>query len=270
MTMTNEYIPVPDSTDYPRWVPVTDPKWLTGYEVSYSGEVRSPVGKLLKTNRQGKNLWVNLRRADGSISSSRLDKLILTAFSGPAPEGQNVIVHKDGDRDNCSIFNLVWSAVGLDPADLSIDRMGFTVRTYNILRRYHIDTAADLGLLTADDLLQMNGGGEKFIAEIKQRLAMLSLTLAAPTELEQENGPWQIDQPAPRKRRRKRRATHAPKGGGEVEVHRLYKLGNLQLTVNDAGLGELSKKSRLTTTDMATLAELLQRAVEMNRIMGLK
>ena len=53
-------------------------------------------------------------------------------------------------------------------------------------------------------------------------------------------------------------------------MHRVYKLGSLQLTVNERGLGELSKKSRLTTTDMATLAELLQRAVEMNRIMGLK
>lgn len=71
-------------------------------------------------------------------------------------------------------------------------------------------------------------------------------------------------------RGRRRKTTHAPKGGGEVEVHRLYKLGNLQLTVNDAGLGELSKKSRLTTTDMATLADLLLRAVEMNRIMGQK
>ena len=62
----------------------------------------------------------------------------------------------------------------------------------------------------------------------------------------------------------------APTRGNEVEVHRVYKLGSLQLTVNERGLGELSKKSRLTTTDMATLAELLQRAVEMNRIMGLK
>ena len=104
--------------------------------------------------------------------------------------------------------------------------------------------------------------------------------------MERENGPWTQDgdysdyawseptrqepaAPAP-KRRRRRKTTVAPKGGSEVEVHRVYKLGSLQLTVNERGLGELSKKSRLTTTDMATLAELLQRAVEMNRIMGLK
>lgn len=297
----NEYIPVPES-DYPLWTPVTDPKWLPGYEVSYSGEVRSPQGKLLKTNRQGKNLWVFLRRADGSISSSRLDKLILMAFHGPAPEGQDVIVHKDADRDNCSIFNLVWGTGDfnwdavpspdeypqtpdesldrsvmaalklLDLADISIDGMGFTVRTYNILRRYHIDTAEDLSLLTADDLLQMNGGGQKFLSEIKERLAMLRLALAEPTELEKQNGPWSLGHPDhPRKKRRTRKAKPvAPKGGSEVEVHRVYKLGSLQLTVNERGLGELSKKSRLTTTDMATLAELLQRAVEMNRIMGLK
>ena len=119
----------------------------------------------------------------------------------------------------------------------------------------------------------MLGGGEKFVREISERLEMLGLKLA---EEPQEQPTYDFDysdyappQPEPKKRRRRRRAVSAP-GGGEVEVHRLYKLGNLQLTVNDKGQGELSKKSRLTTTDMATLAELLQRAVEMNRIMGLK
>ena len=101
---------------------------------------------------------------------------------------------------------------------------------------------------------------------------MLRLALAEPTELEKQNGPWSLGHPDhPRKKRRTRKAKPvAPTRGNEVEVHRVYKLGSLQLTVNERGLGELSKKSRLTTTDMATLAELLQRAVEMNRIMGLK
>ena len=295
----NEYIPVPDSTDYPLWVAVTDEKWEPGYEVSYSGEVRAPSGKLLTPNRQGRNLWVSLRRQGGKPTSARLDKLILTAFNGPAPDDQGP-VHKDGDLDNCSIFNLSWGEPSEDttsepdeyafdklaqamrdslfpgmasPSEITVPEMGFTTRTQNILTRYNIANAGELTLLTRDDLLQMLGGGEKFVREISERLEMLGLKLA---EEPQEQPTYDFDysdyappQPEPKKRRRRRRAVSAP-GGGEVEVHRLYKLGNLQLTVNDKGQGELSKKSRLTTTDMATLAELLQRAVEMNRIMGLK
>lgn len=294
MTMTNEYIPVPESTDYPLWVPITDPKWLPGYEVSYAGEMRSPKGKSLATNRQSGNLYVSLRRADKSISSSRLDKLILTAFDGPAPEGKDVIVHKDGNADNCSIFNLAWGS-GADaepeaepeaesydfaklaqdmkdvvwPSGISISEMDFTKRTYNILTRYHIVTAEELTLLTPDELMQMVGGGVKFVSEIQYKLGQWGFKLAEEPQPQPVTQP-PFDEPAPKKQRRKRRTPDAPKGGGEVEVHRVYKLGNLQLSVNERGLGELSKKSRLTTADMAVLADLLQRAVEMNRIMGLK
>lgn len=288
MTMTNEYIPVPDSTDYPLWVPVTDPKWTPGYEVSYSGEVRAPSGKLLTTNRQGRNLYVSLRRVGGKPSSARLDKLILTAFNGPAPDGQGP-VHKDGDVDNCSIFNLSWGeppageydfdklADAIEeavqwPADgVKVSEMGFTTRTFNLLTRYNVATAEDLTRLTSDDLLMMTGGGEKFVSEVRDRLADWGYELASESQpLPTYDFSDYAPQPAPKKRRRKRRAASAPAGGGEVEVHRVYKLGNLQLSVNERGLGELSKKSRLTTADMAVLADLLQRAVEMNRIMGLK
>ena len=283
MTMTNEYIPVAESTDYPLWVPITDPKWTPGYEVSYSGEVRAPSGKLLTPNRQGRNLYVSLRRTNGKPSSARLDKLILTAFHGPDAQGQTP-VHIDGDLDNCSIFNLTWGAGEDEAGDfdqlaeaieeaaqwpasgVKISEMGFTTRTLNLLTRYHVATAEDLTRLTGDDLQAMVGGGEKFVREVAERLRGWGFDLAMPDY----TGYDAPAAPAPKKRRKRRAAAVAPTGGGGVEVHRLYKLGNLQLTVNDKGQGELSKKSRLTTTDMATLAELLQRAVEMNRIMGLK
>lgn len=90
----NEYIPVP--VDHPDWVPVTDPKWQPGYTVSRQGEARSPQGKILKPSNQGQ-LWVSLRRAGAGTSTTRLDKLVLTAFVGPAPGEDFYLMHYDDD-----------------------------------------------------------------------------------------------------------------------------------------------------------------------------
>ncbi len=196
MTTVNEYFSVPVA--HPEWAPVTDPKWVEGYEVSQHGEVRSPKGKILKPNKQGSHLWLSLRTRTGSgISSARLDRLVLSTFLEPPPPGFTFPSHLDGNTLNCDLSNLTWAS---EPA-------------------------------------------------VKEPEP------AAP----------------PVRRQRKAKAkTVAPKGGSEVEVLRVYKRGSLQLSVNVNGQGELSKKSRLTTDDMATLADLLQRAVEMNRIMGQK
>ena len=293
MTNINEYIPVP--TIYPEWVPVTDPKWAPGYEVSQSGEVRSPKGKILKPSLSNGQLWVSLRRNGASISTSRLDKLILTAFNGEPPANYRPL-HIDSDPANCRLDNLMWAApdaeswvpnaAAADIGAVTLDDLNLTVRSYNVLTREGIKNCLDLCERTPDDLLMMRGFTQKCLNEVTYKLYERGFALSEPSELERENGPWTQDgdysdyawseptrqepaAPAP-KRRRRRKTTVAPKGGSEVEVHRVYKLGSLQLTVNERGLGELSKKSRLTTTDMATLAELLQRAVEMNRIMGLK
>ena len=291
MTNINEYIPVP--TIYPEWVPVTDPKWAPGYEVSQSGEVRSPKGKILKPTLTNGQLWVSLRRNGASISTSRLDRLILTAFNGEPPADYRPL-HIDSDPANCRLDNLMWAApdaeswlpnaAAADIGAVTLDDLDLSVRTYNVLTREGIKNCLDLCERTPDDLLMMRGFTQKCLNEVTYKLYERGFALSEPSELERENGPWTQDgdysdyawseparqepaAPAP-KRRRRRKTTFAPKGGGDVEVLRVYRKGNLQLSVNANGQGELSKKSRLTTDDMATLADLLLRAVEMNRIMG--
>ena len=50
---------------------------------------------------------------------------------------------------------------------------------------------------------------------------------------------------------------------------RVYRSGTLTLTVSEKGLGEVSKKQRLSTADMVAYAAMFTQAVEMNKLMDL-
>ena len=281
MTTVNEYFSVP--MVHPEWMPVTGSKWVLGYTVSKHGEVRSPLGRTLKPNLQGSHLWLSLRTGEtgSGISSARVDRLVLDAFIGPHSDPAfTTPVHLDGNGLNCALDNLAWGSEPVkEPKEpnpvISIDDMELSVRTYNILRREYFHTTEALCKATPTDLLLLRGFSEKSLNEVIAKLAEYGMALAEPPAFDDYEHQAYVDRvvaaaPPIRPRRKARAKTVAPKGGSEVEVLRVYKRGSLQLSVNANGLGELSKKSRLTTDDMATLADLLQRAVEMNRIMGQK
>jgi len=62
--------------------------------------------------------------------------------------------------------------------DQTIDVLNLPVRSYNGLRRAGIDTVADLTSRTGEDLLAIDNIGPASVEEIRQKLALLGLTLS--------------------------------------------------------------------------------------------
>ena len=88
------------------------------YEVSTLGNVRRPDGALLKTrlNTYGYPR-INLSK-DGQRRSYAVHGLVLAAFVGPRPEGQECR-HLDGNRANAALENLVWGTSTENKADMA-------------------------------------------------------------------------------------------------------------------------------------------------------
>lgn len=105
-----------------KWLPVVGYEGF--YEVSDDGRVRS-VDRLIEC-RDGRKIpclsteltpwkWggyqlVKLRK-DGRGRSQRVHKLVLTAFSGPRPNGM-VACHNNGNPDDLRAANLRWDTQG--------------------------------------------------------------------------------------------------------------------------------------------------------------
>ncbi len=100
-----------------RWHAV--PGYEGHYEVSTSGQVRSldrvtssgrrSSGRTLRQRVDARgyrhvNLWL-----DGSATTLRVHRVVLSAFVGPAPEGTEGC-HSDGDPSNNSVENLRWDS----------------------------------------------------------------------------------------------------------------------------------------------------------------
>lgn len=100
-----------------RWLPVVG--WEGFYEVSDWGRVRSLPrvagprpryfpGRMRKTPRGADGYPRVTLSAQGTKSGPLLvHRLVMRAFVGPCPEGQEVR-HLDGDSSNCSLENLTY------------------------------------------------------------------------------------------------------------------------------------------------------------------
>jgi len=99
-----------------HWVPV--PGYENSYEVSDLGRIRSIgrwatsgprrflAGRLLSPNIKSRYVSVNLYR-DGMPRTAAVHRLVLAAFVGPCPEGQEGC-HNDGNPMNNRLTNLRW------------------------------------------------------------------------------------------------------------------------------------------------------------------
>lgn len=103
-----------------RWLPV--PGWEGLYEVSDLGRVRSldrPNGlrgrvRVLSVGSHG---YLDVGLCDGGVRRTRLvHRLVLEAFVGPCPEGQEAC-HADSDRTNNRLSNLRWDTTKANAAD---------------------------------------------------------------------------------------------------------------------------------------------------------
>lgn len=99
-----------------RWLPVVgNPK----YEISDLGRVRSLIGtpKLKNPTRdRGGYLRVNLSYEGGDRKLRLVHHLVLEAFVGPRPEGQETR-HLNGDRTKNKLTNICWGTKEEQMAD---------------------------------------------------------------------------------------------------------------------------------------------------------
>lgn len=207
--VVNQYLALEESPEVnDLWRPVVIEGVREGYEVSRDGLVASPQGKILKTNNAaGLQHWITMRAEDGSAKSARVDKMVLTAFVGEAPEGM-IPIHLDDDPTNCRVDNLTWG-----PPQLS----------------------------TSPDAVRHR--------QLRQKRPRVRRSSRA----------QEVSRPVGRPRK--------PKSAG-VEVLRLYRDGKLQITVDQNGSAKLPKLT-YSAEELARLAQLVSRAVEMNDLMKL-
>ena len=67
--------------------------------------------------------------------------------------------------------------------DITVEELDLSVRSYNCLKRANINTVSDLVNKTEYDMInQVRNLGLKSLNEIKEKLAMLGLSLKADTE----------------------------------------------------------------------------------------
>ena len=105
-----------------HWKPIPD---FPGYEVSDQGHVRSL--RILKPGIQTSGYYVvGLRGTSGKPQSKLVHQLVLTAFAGPCPNGQECC-HNDSDRTNNRLENLRYDTPSGNHRD--IDRKSFISAT---------------------------------------------------------------------------------------------------------------------------------------------
>ncbi len=63
--------------------------------------------------------------------------------------------------------------------DEGIEGLGLSIRAYNGLKRAGVGTVGELTALAIDDLLEVNGLGDKCVTEVRETLQRFGLSLSA-------------------------------------------------------------------------------------------
>lgn len=87
-----------------NWKPYPkDPRYL----ISDEGQVRGPMGKILKPRKVGPKNKPYLAVHIGIGNNSKIHHLVLDTFVGPRPAGYEAL-HADDDQNNNALSNLSW------------------------------------------------------------------------------------------------------------------------------------------------------------------
>src|SRR5690348_870301 len=112
---------LPTNIDSERWLPIPG---FGGYEVSDFGRVRSwrpcrgeplPRVRRLHTAKAGGYATLGMQH-DGHETTEYVHHLVLLAFVGPRPQGQE-IRHLDGDPGNNRLSNLAYGSTSENAYD---------------------------------------------------------------------------------------------------------------------------------------------------------
>jgi DNA-directed RNA polymerase subunit alpha len=124
-------------------------------------------------------------------SNTNLERLVLEVWTNGTITPQNAI--SEAARILVRFFGLFAKTQGdlpllpdeddeLDPKlppppSIRIEELDFSVRTYNCLKKANILTIAELVTYTENDLMQIRNFGKKSLTEVRDKLAVLGLTL---------------------------------------------------------------------------------------------
>jgi hypothetical protein len=109
------------------WVPlpVEDDALRRIYQVSNLGRVRSLKRKgwyVLKARTGSPNDHVPYPNVRIKNKKLYVHRLVCRAFHGPAPTGENIVLHQDGNPENCRWDNLRWGSQSSNQIDIMRQR----------------------------------------------------------------------------------------------------------------------------------------------------
>lgn len=74
----------------------------------FGGIIWFETGKPVKVSKGAIGLKVNLRNKRGAFTTKSVARLVAEAFVPRSIERYDTIIHLDGDRTNCTAYNLMW------------------------------------------------------------------------------------------------------------------------------------------------------------------
>lgn len=78
------------------------------YEISNIGNVRNSKGKILKPHKANNGFWQIALTKDKQVKYHYIHRLVAKTFI-QQPEGFDVVIHKDKNKDNNKAANLEWT-----------------------------------------------------------------------------------------------------------------------------------------------------------------
>jgi DNA-directed RNA polymerase subunit alpha len=83
----------------------------------------------------------------------------------------------ENPRSSLIDFQMEGLTAGPKPPDARIEELDFSVRTYNCLKKANIVSISELVQYSETDLMNIRNFGKKSLSEVKEKLAMLGLSL---------------------------------------------------------------------------------------------
>jgi len=137
-------------------------------KVSYIVEP-TRVGHKTDYDKLVMEVWTNgtIRPSDAISDAAKiLDKHLRLFFD-----------FSDNPRSSLIDFQMEGLTAGPKPPDARIEELDFSVRTYNCLKKANIVNISELVQYSETDLMNIRNFGKKSLSEVKEKLAMLGLSL---------------------------------------------------------------------------------------------
>lgn len=152
------------------------PQWPE-YEVSEQGDIRRVVCRLgniglRKPYRAANGRLMIVMRHRGEKRACHVSRLVLEAFSGPAPTAAHQCAHNDGNPDNNHWKNLRWATASENQMDRVLHGTSNRGERFGRVRLTEQQVRSIKRRLLAGDrpkqLAQLHGVAETTIKSIKQ------------------------------------------------------------------------------------------------------